>query len=366
MTLPPPSDPLEPPRAESGDPGAAPSRPEPGTALPEDGPAIEDPPAAPPPPASGGSSRPYDPEDDLPRMTLAEHLDELRVRLFKSVLAIFGALVVAFIFHKDLMMFVQQPFHEAIAALGLPPDTRPVANSPGEAFFQSLKVCFLTGFMVVSPYVLWQMWGFIAAGLYPHEKKAVRAFFPVSILLFWLGAIAAFVILIPFGLRFLIAWGEQYDIQTMYRIEEYISTCLKMVLGMGLVFQLPIVMLFLQATGMVSRASFKKGWRVAVLCSVIAGMFLTDPSPITQLMMAIPVVGLYFVGIWGGRFVGESKETFRWWKAWPLVIGFALYAAMLIYADELNDFASKLFNAETKPAVEAPAEGGPETPGSGG
>ncbi|MCP5067218.1 MAG: twin-arginine translocase subunit TatC, partial [bacterium] len=259
------------------------------------------------------------------------------------------------------------PFLEAIRAVGVDPATRLIATGPGQAFFQSLKVCFLTGFLVVSPYVLWQMWGFIAAGLYPHEKKAVSAFFPVSILLFWLGVIAAFKILIPFGLRFLISWGEQYDIDTMYTIEDYISTCLKMVLGMGFVFQLPIVMLFLQATGMVSRESFKKGWRVAVLGSVIAGMFLTDPSPITQLMMAIPVVGLYFVGIWGGRFVGETKEAFRWWKAWPLVIGFALYVAMLVYSNELNDMFSKVFNADNKPPAQAPEDGGTGTPpGSGG
>jgi len=319
-----------------------------------------------PPPPGTTSAAPHDPEEDLPRMTLAQHLDELRVRLFKIILSLFGALLVSFIFHKDLMAFVQMPFLEAIRAVGIDPATRLIATEPGQAFFQSLKVCFLTGFLVVSPYVLWQMWGFIAAGLYPHEKKAVNAFFPVSIVLFWLGVIAAFKILIPFGLRFLISWGEQYDISTLYTIEKYISTCLKMILGMGLVFQLPVVMLFLQATGMVSRETFKKGWRVAVLGSVIAGMFLTDPSPITQLMMAIPVVGLYFVGIWGGRFVGETKEAFRWWKAWPLLIGFALYVAMLVYSNELNDMFSKVFNAETSRPVEAPVEGGPGTPGSGG
>ena len=84
-------------------------------------------------------------------------------------------------------------------------------------------------------------------------------------------------------------------------------------------------------------------------------MMLTDPSPITQILMAIPVVGLYFLGIWGGRFVGENAEEFRWWKAWPVLIGLVLFFLMIFYADSLNDLFASWFNPDVP--AEKPAEG---------
>ena len=296
------------------------------------------------------------PESGLPRMTLSAHLDELRARLFRSVIAIVVAMVGAFFFYKELMVFVTRPFVESAALVGLP-DAKLIAIAPGEGFLQVLKLCFICGAVAVSPLVLWQMWGFIAAGLYKNERRYVRLFFPVSLLLFALGIVAAYMLLIPFGMRFLIGWNQVLDLETKFRLSEYLSTCLTMVFGMGLVFQLPLVMLFLQATQIVSRSSFQKGWRWAVLLAFVLGMVLTDPSPVTQILMAMPVVSLYFLGIWGGRFVGEKAETFRLYKAWPLVIAAVAFAAMLFYADELNDWAAKAFGQET-PVEEAPVEPG--------
>ena len=148
-----------------------------------------------------------------------------------------------------------------------------------------------------------------------------------------------------------------------FRLSSYLSTCLTMLFGMGLVFQLPLVMLFLQAAGIVERATFVKGWRWAVVLAFILGMILTDPSPVTQIVMAIPVVGLYFLGIWGGRFVGENAEAFRIWKAWPVVIAAAVFVAMLMYRDQLNELAVDMFGQEEKPAGAAPlVPGGAQPP----
>lgn len=295
-------------------------------------------------------------------MTLSEHLDELRTRLMRSVFAIFAGMIVSFFYYKELMEFVTAPFREAAALVGLE-GARLVAIDPGEGFLQVLKLCFLTGLVFVAPVVLWQLWGFIAAGLYKHERRVVRIYFPISIGLFVLGVIAAYMLLIPFGFRFLIGWNQELDLETKFRLSKYLSTCITMVFGMGLIFELPLVMLFTQATGMVQRKTFKRGWRWAVVISFIVGMLLTDPSPITQIMMAMPVVGLYFLGIWGGRFVGEDAEPFKVYKAWPLVLAALVFAAMLYYADELNDVAAKVFGSE-KPAAEAPVE--PTAPDSGG
>ncbi len=284
-------------------------------------------------------------EAELPRMTLPEHLDELRRRLVISALTVFIAMILAFVFKDEIWSFVQQPYVDALIASGVDSDKVEalIVLDPGEAFFQILKLCFLAGAVLMAPVVIWQLWGFVSAGLYENEKKHVRVFFPVSLLLFALGVIVAYKILIPFGLRFLIGFGESVGVKTQFRMESYLSTCLTMVFGMGFVFLLPLVMLFLQAVDIVSRETFRKGWRWAVIASLVAGMFLTDPSPTTQLMMAIPVVGLYFIGIWGGRFVGGNREPFRWYKAWPLALGLAAFFLMIVYAEELNDMAAQIF-----------------------
>ena len=136
-----------------------------------------------------------------------------------------------------------------------------------------------------------------------------------------------------------------------------------MVLAMGFLFELPLVMLFFQAVGIVERATWIKGWKLAVVFAFIVGMLLTDPSPVTQIMMAMPVVGLYFLGIWGGRFVGENKEPFTIWKAWPLVVAVAVYALLIVERDRINDWSSRVFGGAPE---EAPAEPDgakpPETP----
>ena len=285
---------------------------------------------------------PDDPEALLPRMSLPEHLHELRARVLRSVLAIMVGTCVAFAFHSDLWTFFTQPYRDAAVANGIE-GAQLQAIAPGEGFLGVLKVCFLAGLMFVAPFVLWQMWGFIAAGLYPHERRLVRIFFPVSIGLFCLGLVAAYILLIPFGMRFLIGWDRSMGTESNFAVGSYISTCLTMLFAMGFVFQLPIVMLFVQGTGLIARKTLVEGWKWAVLLSFVLGMLLTDPSPITQLMMAFPVVGLYFLGLWSGRFVGEDPESFRLWKAWPLLLGALVFAAMLVFSDQLNDWAASLF-----------------------
>ena len=300
-------------------------------------------------------ARPDATDDDMPRMSLPEHLDELRARMVKASIAVFGGMLLSFIYWKELMAFVKEPYIDAATRVGLDA-AQLLALAPAAGFMAVLKLCFLCGVVLTSPFVLWQLWGFVSAGLYDHEKKAVRIFFPVSIGLFFLGAVAAYLLLIPFGLRFLMSWNVELGIASNFSISEYLSSCLTAVFGMGLVFELPLVMLFLQATDIVQRETFAKNWRWAVVLAFILGMFLTDPSPITQILMAMPVVGLYFLGVWGGRFVGIDAEPFKFYKAWPLVISAALFAAMLIYADELNDIAADIFGGDTS-SLQKPDEG---------
>ena len=298
----------------------------------------------------------FDPSNPLPRMTLGEHLDELRGRLMKSVIALIAMMLASFFAWRSIWEFVRQPYVKAMAMQGVA-DAKLLSIDPGEGFLSILKLCFLVGVVVASPVVLWQMWGFIAAGLYKHERRLVRIFFPVSLGLFAVGVVMAYTVLIPFGLRFLIGFNlDMPSVTSEFRIETYISTCLTMVFGMAVLFELPLVMLFLQATNIVSQKTFWKGWRVAVLLAFVVGMFLTDPSPVTQVLMAIPVVGLYFLGCWGGDFVGEDRRTFRWYHSWPIVLGAVLVTLLIVYADDIN---GALFGTADQPAAvpEAPDQG---------
>ena len=270
----------------------------------------------------------------LVRMTLAEHLDELRGRVLRSVVAIVVAMVVAFVWNGPVFDFATGPYRAAAADLGV--GSKLSAIGPAETFVQVMKLCFLAAVIVTSPYVLWQMWGFVAAGLYPHERRGVRVFFPISIALFLAGCVAAYRVLVPIAMRFLIAFSEARSVQSDFAVGPYLSLCLALVLGMGLAFELPLVMLFLQGTGLVRRETFRRGWRIAVLVSFVLGMVLTaDPTPTSQLLMAVPLVGLYFLGVWGGRFVGRERQRLTPLRAWPLLLAIAAFAALFVFADDL-------------------------------
>ncbi len=273
----------------------------------------------------------------MPRMTLGEHLDELRWRLLKCAIALIVCMGVAFFFYEEIKDFVFAPFHAAAKAQGLE-DARLSAIGVGEGFLSIMKLCFLAGVVAASPVVIWQLWQFVAAGLYAHEKRIVRIFFPVGLGLFLLGLACAYLLLIPFGLSWLMGFNvHTLGVRTDFRIEDYVSFCLSLVFGMGLAFELPLVLLFLQGAGIVQRRTLVAYWRHAVVAAFLIGAVLTaDPSPVTQVLMSIPLVGLYFLAIWGGQFVGEGGQTFRWWRAWPLYLGVAAFALLLIYSKQLT------------------------------
>lgn len=283
-----------------------------------------------------------DPEETLPRMTLSEHLDELRTRLVRAVIALVGGLVAALCFYKTLFAAAAEPYQEAMRGLGLEGELQ--AISPLDVFVQTMKLSFLVSLVVTAPYVLWQMWGFVAAGLYPRERKGVRFFFPISVAFFALGCLTAFLVMLPIGLRFLISFGQGLGVKSDFAVGDYLSLCLSLVFGMGIAFQTPLVMLFLQSTGIVERATLARAWRLATLLAFALAMVLTpDPSPVSQVLMATPLIALYGLGVYGGRFVGEDRETFRWWHAWPAVLLVAALVTLFFYRQALVGLADRLF-----------------------
>jgi sec-independent protein translocase protein TatC len=178
-----------------------------------------------------------------------------------------------------------------------PIDTLVKALSAQEAFMIWLKAAFVSGLVIASPYIFYQLWLFVAAGLYPHEKQYVYLYLPISIILFLAGAALAFFFVFEYVLSFLFGFNKMMNIDPDPRISEWLGFVLILPLGFGISFQLPLVMLFLHRIGMFTIAAYVEKWRIAVLVIFIVSMFLTPADPVSMLLMALPLTGLYFLGI---------------------------------------------------------------------
>lgn len=182
-----------------------------------------------------------------------------------------------------------------------------------EGFMSYMKVCFFAGLLLASPWVFYQLWLFIAAGLYPHERKYVHVYLPMSIVLFILGALSGYFFAFPLMLDFLIGFNKWLGIGFTPRLSEYISMAMLMPLMFGVSFQLPMVMVFLERIGVCTEETYKKNWRIAVLVISIASMILTtSPDPWSMMLMMIPLLLLYVFGIYLCRFrVGGPVSPIR-------------------------------------------------------
>ena len=167
-----------------------------------------------------------------------------------------------------------------------------------EPFMIYLKAAMLTGVILASPMIFREIWLFIAAGLYPHERRYVHIFLPFSIGLFLAGVLMAFFVAFPPVLKFLLSFNQFLGISPEPRIEEWLSFVLFLPLAFGIGFQLPLVMLFVNRIGLVSVATFRKQWRIAILTIFVIAMILTpSPDVYSMSLMALPMTVLYFGGI---------------------------------------------------------------------
>ena len=182
-----------------------------------------------------------------------------------------------------------------------------------EGFMSYMKVCFFAGLLLASPWVFYQLWLFIAAGLYPHERKYVHVYLPMSIALFLFGALAGYFYAFPLMLDFLISFNDWLGIDFTPRLSEYISMAMLMPLMFGVSFQLPMVMVFLERIGVCSVETYKKNWRIAFLIISIASMVLTtSPDPWSMMLMMVPLLLLYVFGIFLCRFrIGGPASPIR-------------------------------------------------------
>ncbi|MDG1894034.1 MAG: twin-arginine translocase subunit TatC [Fuerstiella sp.] len=174
---------------------------------------------------------------------------------------------------------------------------RPVTYKVEEAFMTYIKISMVAGFVLTSPWVFYQIWLFVAAGLFPSERKHVYIYLPMSLGLFLAGAIFCYFLVFPIVLDFLISFNKWLGIEIQPRLSEYISLALMLPVMFGISFQLPLVMLFLERIGIMTVKGYSENWRMAILVISIASMLLTPSDPQSMLLMMFPLIILYVAGI---------------------------------------------------------------------
>ncbi len=291
-------------------------------------------------PAAGqNGSPPPDKEDEeeehMLRMSFLEHLEELRSRLLRCLVGIGVAFLLSLVFANQLWLVISEPANAALTQLGVK-DPRLAQIKPMEVFqIVWIKLPILTAIFLASPWVLYQVWGFIAPGLYRRERRWAGPFVLFSAGLFIAGGLFAYFVAFRFGLVFLLGIGRDIRIQPIVSVTEYFDLFVNVTLGVGLVFELPILVFLLTLVRIVSPAFLLRHSRYAILIIVIVAAIVTPTPDIFNLVLfAVPMVALYFVGVFASYLLVLHREgrRFPWKKVlyWLFVVLAAVAGAVYI------------------------------------
>lgn len=275
------------------------------------------------------------------RMSLGDHLEELRSRLVKGLLAVAVAFAVGWFFQEEIQSVVLAPLNRALAGLreahleearayvdehpedweryfSSPDpatrqlvrdiDTRPMATGVAEGVFFTIRIVFYFALFLGAPVLLWQMWQFVAAGLYRKERKVVVGYFPYSVGLFLTGVAFGYFVLVPFAMQYLIGFVDIEMVRPEIKLSEYFTMLFALSLAIGGVFQLPLVMVVTVRLGILEPSVFSRWRGYFVLGAFVFSAMITPPDPFTQLMMAVPTIVLYEIGLIASRFVKRKAD----------------------------------------------------------
>ena len=236
------------------------------------------------------------------KMPFTAHLAELRKRLIISFTAVGIGFALAYGFSAQLFEWLVSPLIGV-----LPPGDKLVFTALPEAFFIYLKVSLIAGIVLASPVIFHQLWMFIAPGLFHKEKRFVLPFVFISTLLFIGGALFGYYVVFPVGFRFLVGFSTE-NIRALPSLQMYLSFCLKLLLGFGLVFEFPVLAYFLGRIGILNSTMMAKNRRIAILLIFIVAAIVTPPDVVSQILLAIPLYLLYEVSILIVKFTGKKKK----------------------------------------------------------
>ena len=277
-------------------------------------------------------------------MSFLDHLEELRWRILKALGAILVGAIVAFTMSDQLLRILTHPYEDSVRSLMHAGDTGPVealtalverwlgasaepslsavvdpdaalpisrqlqAIKPMTYFFVQIQIALLGGLVLALPLVFFQFWKFVAPGLLTREARVFLPVIGLSVICFLVGTLIAYWIVLPLGLRFFLSL-EPEGMTSQWAVTEYISLCLKLILGFGIVFEMPVVSLFLSRIGLLTPEYLRRIRRYAVVGIFLMAAIFTPPDPISQLLMALPLLVLYEISIWVSRVSGKQKAA---------------------------------------------------------
>ncbi len=239
------------------------------------------------------------------------HLTELRKRLINCFIFLFSIFIICYFFSEYIYGFLLDPYYGVVKDDGT--ERRLIFTALQETFLTYLKVSFFTAFFFTSPFILIQIWKFIAPGLYKHEKSALMPYLIITPILFLLGGILVYYLIMPLAIKFFLSFESSgavtnMPIQLEAKVNEYLSLIMKLIFAFGLSFQLPVVLSLLARIGLVDSEFLKKRRKYVVIMIFTAAAILTPPDPITQIGLGIPLLILYELSIISVGII-EKKAT---------------------------------------------------------
>lgn len=269
-------------------------------------PAAQDPP--PPPPPDPPAEDEDEDDDGMLRMSFMDHLEELRNRLIRIVAGVGVAFLFSLIFANDLWALISAPAADALSNLGFEPTLAQI--TPMDAFSTIwVKVPLLASVFLASPWILYQVWSFIAPGLYKNERRWAGPFVIVSAGLFITGGLFAYFVAFRFGLTFLLGIGKDINIRPVVSLVEYFDLFVNVTLGIGILFELPVLIFFLILLRITTPGFLISHSRYAILIiTVLAAIVTPTPDVVNLTIFAVPMILLYFVGVFAGWLLVLNRE----------------------------------------------------------